>query len=336
MLLRGIGDGRLRVGGRLVRQRAGHALGGADATLGGIAGLLAAHGGLTRFLVGAVDLGRFLAAREVDVGGGLGVHVAGADQGIQDGEDALDGALLDLAHEAKLVGVHAAAFAQRGGQQAAVLVDDGHAFGGQFRHAGSHQPGDRGHLGIAQAAARVQVQQHGGGGRLALAHEQRLARHGQVDAGVLHGVHGFDRTGQLALQTALVVDLFRKLAGAEAGVVHQLEADGAAARQALRGQLQPGVIDAVGGHQQRGAVFVVTVGHVHRAQGRHDGAAVTVVQVREQNLVLRFAAPHDHGDDHRDKGRGGAEQDGLGKRADPFQHGELGQKRRAQGSLLIH
>ena len=38
---------------------------------------------LAGFLVGAVDLGGFLAAREVHLGAGLGVHVAGADQGFR-------------------------------------------------------------------------------------------------------------------------------------------------------------------------------------------------------------------------------------------------------------
>lgn len=44
-----------------------------------------------------------------------------------------------------------------------VTVDDGDILGGQLGHAGSHQPGHRRHLGIAQAAARVQVEQHRGG-----------------------------------------------------------------------------------------------------------------------------------------------------------------------------
>ena len=253
--------------------------------------------------------------------------------GIQDRQDAFDGALFHLAHEAQLIGVHAAAFAQRSRQQAAVLVDDGDVFGGQFRHAGSDQPGDGGHLGVAQAATGVQVQQHRGRG----AWRSRTNSDWRGMARCTRAcctVHGFDRTGQLAFQAALVVDLFGELAGAEAGVVHQLEADRAAARQSLRGQLQPGVIDAVGRNQQGGAVLVVAIGHVHLPQRRHDGAAVAVLQVREQDLVgsllhmtaatisatTAAAAP---------AGRAWAAR-GL------FPARELRQQRRAQSGLLIH
>ncbi|CPO75095.1 Uncharacterised protein [Bordetella pertussis] len=264
------------------------------------------------------------------------MHVAGADQRVEDGQDALDRALLHFTHEAQLVGVHAAAFAQRRRQEPAVLVDDGDILGGQLGHAGSHQPGHRRHLGIAQAAARVQVEQHRGGRGLAVAHEQRLARHGQVHAGVLHRMHGLDRARQLAFQAALVVDLLGELAGAETGVVQQLETHRTAARQALAGQLHARVVDPLGGHQQRAAVVAEAVGHVHLVQRRDDGAAIAVVQIGEQHLVIGLVAPHRHRRHHGDQRRRRPKQDRFGQGAQFLQHGKPRHQRRAQGCLLVH
>ncbi len=166
----------------------------------------------------------------------------------------------------------------------------------QIGHAGGDQPADGGNLAFAQVAARIQRQHYRSGRRLAVTYKQGFTRHGQVNARFLDGMHGLDGVGQLALQGALIGDLLGELAGAKATLIQQLETGIATARQALRGHLHAHIMHTILRHQNGGTVAVELVGHVHLAQGRDNRTAIAVVQIGEQYLVGRAAAPQQEGD----------------------------------------
>src|SRR5690606_19578749 len=109
--------------GSLIAQGTRYALGLLRIALQGRAGLLAAHRCLTGLLVGFVDLRGLLAAREVYFCCYLGADVASTDQGIQQGQNALDGAVFNVVYKVALliISTHLASGRR---QQAAVLVND--------------------------------------------------------------------------------------------------------------------------------------------------------------------------------------------------------------------
>jgi hypothetical protein len=161
--------------------------------------------------------GSLLALREVDVGGDLDAGIAGADDRRQDVFDALDDARLDFLDVLDLRRVEAGfqqlAFHLR--QQRAALVEQGDAGGGQLRHAGGNEILDAGDLGRVERASRVEIEQHRRRWLQLLAHEDTRLWNGQVHARRLHGSNRLDGARQLALQAALIIDLFGKLADAE-------------------------------------------------------------------------------------------------------------------------
>src|SRR3546814_7060772 len=120
-------------------------------------------------------------------------------------------------------------------------------------------------------------------------------------------MHGFDGARDFSFERALVGDMFRELARAEACLVEELETGFAASGEALGCQLHARAIDLVGGHQNRTAVLGEFVRHVHLAQGGDDGTAVMVVQIGEKDTVIGCAAPQQKHDDQGDCGRRGAD-----------------------------
>ncbi len=165
--------------------------------------------------------------------------------------------MLQFLHVLDLAGIHAVGAGGLAGvgQQVAVLVDDGHIFGGQFGHAAGHQMHDGADLLRVEHAAGVKIEQHRRGGHFLLGHKNRVLGHGQVDARGLHGGDRFNRTRQFAFHGALEIDVFDKLGRTEFLVFQQLKADIAAFGQALRGQLQAGIVNAVSRHQHCAAAF---------------------------------------------------------------------------------
>jgi hypothetical protein len=230
--------GAIGSGGGWLVKAPGTPVAGPLPRLAGFAGLLAADGRATGFLVGAVFFVGVFDDGEVDVGGDLRVHIAGAEYGLQDGFDAAYVALLYFLRVLELADVQAARAGVGRRQQVAGLVDHGDAFGREFGHAAGDQVHDGADLAFVDAAAAVQAQHHGGAGLFLVAHEQRGLGQRQVHARRFDGGDGIDGAREFAFEGALVVDLFGELAGAELLGVHQFEADGAAFGQALGGQAQ--------------------------------------------------------------------------------------------------
>ena len=293
-----------RRGRRLVGQRARHATLGVGLVLRGFSSVRAAHGGVGRVLVRTVALGHLFSVVQIDVGRHLRTHVVFAHHGAEDGFDALDIALLDVAHVAQLRRVEARGVVlERRRQQAAGLVDHRHIGQRQVRHAARHQVANGLHLRAVEHAARIQLEQHRRAGLGLLAHEHRRLGHCQMHAGGLHLLHGLDGAGELAFQGALVIDLLGKLAGAEFLVLHQLEAGLAALGQPLRSELQTGFMHARLGHHDGGAAFGEAVRHVHLLQRSDDRPAVAVRHIAVQDTVVRSPAPqHRGGNDGHQRG----------------------------------
>ena len=107
---------------------------------------------------------------------------------------------------------------------------------------------DAGHLVAFEHAAGQHLHQYRGGGSILFAHEDAGLGDGQVDAGALDRAQALNGARQLAFERALVIDLLLELGQAQPAVVHQLEADVARARQALRGQPQPHFVHLVWRH----------------------------------------------------------------------------------------
>ena len=114
-----------------------------------------------------------------------------------------------------------------------------------------------------------------------------------------------DGSRQLAFQTALIVDLFGKLADAELLSFHQFKTDRTASRQSLRGQTQANIMDSAVVHEDGAARLAELVGHVHLFERGDDGAAVTLADVREQHFELALSEQgsggDQQGDDRRDR-----------------------------------
>jgi hypothetical protein len=211
--------------------------GGAGAGL--LRGLLAADRLRLRRRIRLVHLGGGVDLGEVDVGGRFGAHIALADDRRDHRLDLLDDVLLHLLDVFQLVRVELLA------ARSALVSDSRLPFWSTtvtLPPAGSSGTEDATRCTMAltwpgRGAARLQVEQHGGGRLLLLAHEHGRFRQRQVHARRLTAER-LDRARQFAFERALVVDLFEELRHAQLLVFHQLEADVAAFRQALRGQLQ--------------------------------------------------------------------------------------------------
>jgi hypothetical protein len=237
--------------------------------------------------------GRLLALRKVDVSGDLDACIVGADDRCQDVLDALDNARLDLMDIARLrrieAGFQQCVFLSR--QQGAALVEQGDAGGQQLRDAGGDQILDTGDLGRVERASRVETEQYRRRWLLVLAHEDTRLWNRQVHPRRPHGGDRLDGSRQLTFQAALIIDLFGKLADAELLAFHQLEADGAAARQALRCEAQADIVHPALGNQDRAAGVAELVGDVHLLERSDDCAAIALGDVGEQHSELVLPEP---------------------------------------------
>jgi hypothetical protein len=274
---------------------------------------------LLRRAVRAVGFGGLLDLREVQVGAHLRARVAGAEERREDRVDALLRVVLDLLHILELARVEAGS--GRGlGQQVAVLVDDRHVLGRHVGHAGRHHPRDRLHLALVEHAARVEVDEHRRRRRFLVAHEHRRLRDREMHARAAHGVDRLDGALQLAFERALVVDLLGELADAELLVVHQLEADRAALRQALARETQTRFMNLLGRHENGAAAVRQLVRNVALLERGNDCAAVPVGEIGKQHAIVRLARPHDEARHHHHHNRDGHDERHARIRAELVEH----------------
>ena len=174
-------------------------------------------------------------------------------------------------------------------------------------------------------------------GGFAVAHEDGGLGHGQVNAGALHRPQGFDRTGELAFEAALVVHLLGELTDTEGLAVHQFETDIAAARQALFGQLQAQAVHGIPRYQQGGAALAEAIGNAAAVQLTDDATAIGLGEVAVEDTILGLARPHQQCHHDRDHGSA-ADQNGDQRVAaklllDALQH--RGGRSAARGVLTL-
>ena len=221
----------------------------------------------------------------------------------------------------------ATAFLGRSGQQIAALIDDRDVAGGKLGNTGCDEVDDACDLPGVDHATGPQLHEDRGAGLLVLPDEHGGPRDREMHAGLLDLGHRLDRLGEVTFEGPLVVDLLGELADAESLVVHQLEADAAGLRQALRCELEAGLVDLVRRHEDRTAAVRDPVRDVHLGQLRDDRPAVLLGDVGEQDLVVgracRDQGDHDDGDDAGDAGDQ-AELAGVGELVEAPREGEEG------------
>ena len=119
----------------MVAQGTRYACCGWQTVLAAVAGLSAADGCLFRSLIGTVDLRGFLALGKIEFGTDLSQDIAIAHHGAEQGQDALDGTLLDFAQTTLLIAIQTALTTAASRKQTTVLINDGNVFGCQIGHA---------------------------------------------------------------------------------------------------------------------------------------------------------------------------------------------------------
>ena len=110
------------------------------------------------------------------------------------------------------------------GQQIALVVDDGDAFGRQAGNRGGDQMLDRLHLAAAEHAAGLEHDR--GARRLVVAREDLAFGDDEMHARAVDALDGLDRAGEFAFEGAQPVDVLHEGGGAEGvGLVEDLIAD---------------------------------------------------------------------------------------------------------------
>src|SRR5688500_5268424 len=92
------------------------------------------------------------------------------------------------------------------------------------------------HLLRVEHAASIKIDEHGRARLLLFTYEYGLLAHRQMDPRAIHCGQGLNRAGEFALESALEIDLFEKLACAKLLVFHQLETYQSSLGQSLRGE----------------------------------------------------------------------------------------------------
>ena len=106
-----------------------------------------------------------------------------------------------------------------------------------------------------------------------------------MHARALDAVDGLDRARQFAFQRAQLVDVLHEGGGAEGvGLVENLVAD-AGGGQIVLGQLHAQLGHLVGGHQDRAAVALGFIGHVHGVELGGHGGGVARLQPGKQDRL---------------------------------------------------
>ncbi len=193
--------------------------------------------------------------------------------------------------------------ASRRGEQAALLIDHRHLARFQLRNAGGHEIDDRLHLFLLEAAAGLQLHEHGGAGGVVIADEGGLARHGQMDTGSFDRAKVGNRAAELRLQRVLVTRVLHELTDAEARVLVHGRKSAAAFGQALSGQLQPCIADALGRNFDCIGARLDSVGNLRGIQRLRYLCLIPGSQVRIQETETGTARPQHDGDASRNGGR---------------------------------
>ena len=170
-------------------------------------------------------------------------------------------------------------------------------------------------LALLQLATRLELHEHGGAARPTVAHERGRGRRGEVHARGFHGLQAGDRAHQFDFERVLVARGLHELTHAEAGVLaDQLEAAVVARGQALRGELQARVVDAILRDHDGAGGGVDLVLDVGRFEGLRHGGGIGRREARIQQAPVRALRPQRHGDADRDGG-GDAEEHEQGSQS---------------------
>jgi hypothetical protein len=132
-----------------------------------------------------------------------------------------------------------------------------------------------------------------------------------MDAGRLHAIDRADRTCELALHGAQVIDVLDEAGGAQGiGFVEDFVADAAALRQAALGEPHAHARHLVARHHDDGAFVLEFVGDALPLEVFNDRGGILDREVGEQRRHLRGGHPQDekaeHADERHGDGRHGA------------------------------
>ncbi len=189
----------------------------------------------------------------VEIEGGAdgdGAAAGADDAGERIGDVALEGEFV-LALELELGGGRAGG--ERLGESGAIeedaagVIDDGDAALLEAFDRIGDQVGDAADLLVVEAGAGLELEEDAGGSLGLVFLEDGFLRHGDVDAAGADAGEGVDGAGEFTFEAAAEVDLLDEVGGAEVGLIEDLEADGAALREAGLGEA-----DADFGHLVRG------------------------------------------------------------------------------------
>ena len=214
-----------------------------------------------------------------------------------------------------------------------LLIDHGHLIRLQVRNTGSDEVDDGLHLFLLQAPARLQLHEDRGAAVALLAHECRLARHGQVNPGAVDGPQARDGVGQFDLHGVLVAGIFHELADPQARILGHLRVAAIIVRQSLAGELEACLAQAFGGHHDGVGGRLQVVRNGGCIQRRGDLRLVFGGEVRIEHAVARSPRPqhHRHARGHR---RRNADQHQQGPQArGPAWIDHFGSRRRRHSEL---
>ncbi len=182
-------------------------------------------------------------------------------------------------------------------------VDHRDVLGLQPFDAVRHQVHNPLNLRLAQSVVAFERQYDGRARPFLLGREQATLRHGQVHTSPLHVRHLGDRTRQLALLRATIIELLHELGLADVRAIEDLVSDSAAVREALGRQLKPQLIDLGAGHQDRRPAGANLVGHFQFFQLLDDRSRIVRRKIRKQQLHIGLLRPESDGGQSGD-GRG--------------------------------
>src|SRR5580658_7696342 len=110
-------------------------------------------------------------------------------------------------------------------QEAALLVDHGDLSRLEVWNTGGDEVLNRLNLLLLEPATLLELHEHRGARRVAVAHEGGLVRYGDVDAGAIDGTQARDGVRELGLKGMLVAGVLHELADPEARLLrHEREA----------------------------------------------------------------------------------------------------------------
>ncbi len=278
-------------GRRLIRQRAGHALGSGALTAGLLRSLFAADD----LAVGFVLLARFFRRRHIHLGHDLCAHAARSDERSQQCLDTLDVIVFQAVHEIELLLAQREFIVALGrGQQATLLIDHRDLAGFHVRNARGDEIHDGLNLLLLQAVALLQLHEHRGARGMMIPDERGLSGHCEMHPRALHWAQVCDGSPELGFECVLIARVLDKLADPKSGILVHGSETAAAFGQPLAGQLQTGVADALCRHLDGVRSGLDPVRNLGRIQRLGDRRLILGGKVAVEQAVARAARPeHD-------------------------------------------